>query len=376
MNKTTASNIHVMIDVSSVPYGRGVSRYTSNVVQSLVEQPGLALHLLGYSLRQQATLRAWMNQFGSTVDSTLLPLPPSGLHRLWQSVGMPQPQWIAPGLDVYHAWDWQLAPVGSVPQVVTIHDLAYRLYPETAHPKVVAMYDRLLATLERHPEIQIIAVSESTKKDIVNLTAIPPEQVTVIYEALPREAQYVPSEQEVTAVKKNLPGTKPFLLTVGTTEPRKNLRRVIAAWEKIRDQFDLYIVGAEGWDELPQSEGIHYMGYVDSARLASLYRLAHALVYVSLYEGFGLPILEAYFHGCPVVTSQVSSMVEIAGPGAELVDPYNVAAIAEACQSIEASDSLARKKRVAKMQQTLDTFSWDQAAAETKQVYQLVKERS
>ncbi len=364
------SQIHAMIDVSSYPYGRGVSRYTSNLVEALASLPHTELTVLGYSLRASAELKEWSNQFGSSVHKRVFSVPPTAVHTAWEYLGVPKVEWIQSQADVFHAWDWHLAPIGTTPQVVTIHDLAYKLFPETAHPKVVARYDVLLQTLEQNPDIQIIAVSESTKRDILNFTSIPQEQVTVVYEAQPSEAQYVPAQEEIESVRQSLPGNKPFWLTVGTTEPRKNLQRVIAAWRKVKEAYDLYIVGAAGWDTLPQESGMYFLGYVEPKPLASYYRLAHALVYTSLYEGFGLPILEAYFHGCPVVTSQVSSMAEIAGPGALLVDPYNVDAIAEACQSIELPDSTARKRRIQQMQQTLNQFSWQQAAKETRAVYQ------
>ncbi len=158
---------------------------------------------------------------------------------------------------------------------------------------------------------------------------------------------------------------------MGTTEPRKNLGRIIDAWKKINDRFDLVIAGAAGWDKLEQVAGIHYLGYVTSTDLAALYRSAHALVFASLYEGFGLPILEAYFHRCPVVTSNVSSMAEIAGPPAILVDPYNVEMIAEACLAIESPETAARKRRIKDMQAVLEKFSWQRAAEETARVYRL-----
>lgn len=362
----------VLIDISSIPYGRGVSWYTSNLAQSLIEQKVAEVSLFGYSARQYAVLKQWSEQFGTRAKKHIWQIPPKVLHTLWQNTSFPKISWIDKQAEIFHAWDWQLAPIGSIPQVVTIHDLAYKLFPDTAHPKVTAMYDQLLQTLENHPEIGIIAVSESTKKDIVNLTSIPAEQVQVIYEALPRQAQYVPSADEIAQVKKSFPGNKPFLLMVGTSEPRKNMPRVIEAWQKVRDHFDLYIVGAKGWDNLPKESGLYELGYVSPEKLAVLYRLAHALVYVSLYEGFGLPILEAYFHGCPVITSKVSSMSEISGDGALLVDPYDLDAIAEACMSLEKRDSVQQQKRLQAMQKTLQTFSWDKAAAQTAQFYSRV----
>jgi glycosyltransferase involved in cell wall biosynthesis len=363
--------LSVLFDISPIPYGRGVSRYTSNLVQALAARPEVKLILFGVSRGHYDELYDWAAQFGSDVSKHVWKFPPRGLQMLWRLAKLPRLDWIEPQADVFHAWDWQLAPIGKVPQVVTIHDLAYRLFPDTAHPDVVGQYDRLIATLERQTEIQVIAVSEATKKDIVNLTAIAPERVHVVYEALPEEARIVPAEAERASILARFGLHRPFLLAVGTTEPRKNLRRVIEAWKKVKDRFDLVIAGAAGWDTLEKAPGIHYLGYVAPEDLAGLYRSAHALVFVSLYEGFGLPILEAYFHECPVISANVSSMAEIAGPPAVLVDPYNVEMIAEACLAIEPPGTAARKQRVKDMRAVLEKFSWQRAAAETVSVYRL-----
>lgn len=362
--------VSVLIDVSSIPYGRGVSRYTSNLSVALSARPDVNLGLFGVSRGSYEELLAWASGFGHDVRKHIWKFPPRMLHFLWRVAKIPTISMIDTQVDVFHAWDWQLAPLGKVPQVVTIHDLAYRLFPDTAHPDVKAQYDRLIETLEKQPSIQVIAVSQATKQDIVNLTSISPERVHVVYEALPEEARFVPSEEERSAFLVQRKLHKPFLLAVGTTEPRKNLKRIIDAWKKVRQKFDLVIAGAAGWETLPRMAGIHYLGYVAPSELASLYRSAHALVYVSLYEGFGLPILEAYFHRCPVITANTSSMAEIAGRPAILVDPYNVEMIAEACEAIEEQGSAARKRRIADMERVLDSFSWTRAAGETARVYQ------
>src|SRR5690606_13611531 len=115
-------------------------------------------------------------------------------------------------------------------------------------------------------------------------------------------------------------------------------------------------------------------GYVSTAQLACLYRLAHALVFISLSEGFGLPILEAYFHGCPVITSRVSSMPEIGGKPGLYVDPYDVEGTAETILALEPKDSRARRQREKDMLEVLESFSWERAAKETMNVYQLTAE--
>ena len=235
----------------------------------------------------------------------------------------------------------------------------------------VSRFDRLLTTLESQPDWQVIAVSQATREDIINLTSIDPYRVHVVSEALPIEASYEPSESEIEAVKKKYGLQKPFWLTVGTTEPRKNLRRVISAWETQRNKSDLVIAGAAGWDNLPKADGIHFLGYVEKGELASLYRSAACLVYPSLYEGFGLPILEAYFHQCPVVTARVSSLPEAAGDAAELVDPYNIDEIAQACQKIREEKTGARADRVKRMRRQLTRFTWKKAAEKTVHVYEI-----
>lgn len=366
---THQDQIAITLDVSSIPYGRGVSRYTSNLVRALSLRPDVSLGIFGYSRAHFDQLQAWSEELPSFVRKKIWKVPPTWLHASWRLLSLPPLSWIDPQAQVFHAWDWQLAPLGSIPQVVTIHDLAYKLFPDTAHSAVVRQYDQLLQTLENHPKIPVIAVSQATKNDIVNLTNIDPQRVHVVYEALPEEAKIIPSEEERSAVLVQAKLHKPFLLTVGTTEPRKNLQRVIEAWKKISDRYDLVIAGAQGWDNLEKHPGIHYLGYVSPVTLASLYRSAHALVFVSLYEGFGLPILEAYFQHCPVVTANVSSMSEIADKPGILVDPYDVDMIAEACLAVEPPDSAARKKRIKDMQTVLNRFTWEATAEQTVQVY-------
>lgn len=288
------SRLSVMLDVSAVPYGRGVSRYTSNLAAALSNRLELDLTLFGYSARQYGVLKQWSNEFGSQVQKRIWKFPPSLLEKLWVTTGVPSP---VRGVDVYHAWESQLPATGKVPFVVTIHDLAHMIFPKVAHPKVVQRYQHLLWRLKKDERAQVIAVSHATKQDILNLTDLTPERIHVVHEALPQEARIVPSEEELITTRRQLELRKPFLLFVGTTEPRKNLKNIIAAWKKVRKEFDLVIAGARGWDDFKLEEGMHVLGYVSPTELACLYRLASALVFVSLYEGFGLPVLEAYFHG-------------------------------------------------------------------------------
>lgn len=363
--------LHVAIDISAIPFGRGVSRYTQNIVTALVAQPGVSLSLMGAVGKDWGNLRSWASELQGSPRVRFLPLPPSWLELGWSIFRQPSVSLLASQADVVHVWEWQLPPLSGKPWVVTIHDLAHMLYPETAHPQVVKRFDALLRRLEQDDLAQVIAVSQSTKNDILRLTQIAPERITVIEEALPQQARYQPSQSEVEQTLKAQKIHNPYFLFVGTSEPRKNLKRVVEAWQKAGQPrgYDLVMVGDQGWEDLPNLPGLYRLGYQQSAVTAALYRRAAGLVFPSLYEGFGLPVLEAMYHECPVITSRVSSLPEVAGDAAILVDPYSVDEIAEAMTKLQKLSAADRSKLQEKMAKQVSTFSWDRAAEETLAVY-------
>lgn len=364
--------VAVTLDVSSVPYGRGVSRYTSNLARALAARDDVELSLFGVSWNRAGELRRWMAEFGSAVHTKNLQVPPKLLSMGW-SFGIPPLSALVPSNQVFHAWEWQVPPPSDQPRVVTIHDLAHMMYPEVAHPEVVKRFDRLLHQWEKSVW-PVIAVSQSTKDDIVRLTSLDPSRITVVTEALPDEAKYKPSKEEQEKVLQQLGLKKPFFLIVGTSEPRKNMNRMIEAWRTVQKDFDCVVVGSAGWDALPQHKGLHILQYLDSATLASLYEQASALLFASLYEGFGLPILEAFYHGCPVVTSRLSSLPEVGGEAALYCDPYSVESIVEAIKQVPAKSGKRYTQLLESMAQQQALFSWEKAAEQTVRVYQKAKE--
>ncbi len=363
--------IQVAIDVSSLPFGRGVSRYTSNLVEALAAQPDVQLILFGAVGKFWAKFRSWARSLRGQPVFRAWPISARGFEIFFSRLRIPFLSFIAPSVQVVHVWEWQQPMLENRPWVVTIHDLAHMLFPQTAHPEVIRRFDALIQKLEQDEQAKIISVSESTKKDIIRLTDIGPERITVVYEALPAEAKYVPSQEEQQQVLQQLKISKPYFLFVGTTEPRKNLQRSIQAWQESAQKkgYDLVLAGAPGWDTLPDLPGLHKLGYVEAHQLSTLYRRAEGLLFPSLYEGFGLPVLEAFFHGCPVVTSKVSSLPEVAGDAAILVDPYSSEAVAEGISKILSYTPEEKKQLQSKMLKQLHTFSWDRAAQETIQVY-------
>src|SRR5919201_2970715 len=230
--------------------------------------------------------------------------------------------WLLPmkatGSDVLHCPTFR-APVRSrVPLVVTVHDLAVLRHPETFN-RWTRTYSRVAVPRVAGGAARVIAVSQFTKRETVELLAVPEDRVRV-----------VPNGIEPAFRPEGPAATGEYVLAVGTLEPRKNLPR--AAEAAARLGLELRVAGGRGWGSFRLPPGVRTVGFVDDDELASLYRGALCLVYPSLYEGFGMPILEAMGCGTPVVTSRGGATEETAGGAAALVDPLDVASIAAGIQ--------------------------------------------
>lgn len=372
--------MNVGIDITSLLYNRGVSRYTANIVRALTRQQGISLSLYGSTLRQSSRLENLARALGPIKQTVIQPYGPQVQNLLWNWLHFNPIKKVMPGIQVFHSWDWLQPPDRDLPLVSTIHDLAILRYPETAHPRVLKMHQQAWKRLKKQ-EAQIIAVSRSTKKDIVEFLDIEPERVHVIYEALPVEMKLISdqlSEEKYIQLQQRLQLPEKFLLFVGTREPRKNLARLIEAWRPMANDIHLVIVGEKGWDETSapalkaaiEHPNLHFLGHVSDQELVVLYGEATVFVYPCLYEGFGLPILEAFYHGTPVVTSQVSAMVEVAGNAAELIDPMSVESLGKGIEKV-LNESLAdQQKRLQRMVIRLQMFDWQRVAKDTIEVYQ------
>lgn len=379
--------MRIGIDISQIVYGTGVSDYTISLVKSLLKisaKGGPASGwdkkneyvLFGGSLRQQGKLKQFIRN--STAKGVILPIPPTLADFLWNKLHFLPIETFTGKLDVFHSSDWTQPPTRAA-KVTTIHDLAVLKYPEVFPPNILSAHRRRLAWVKKECDL-IIAVSKSTKKDIIEILKIPEAKIHVIYEApsfnftsevSPRRGRG-PSTSEVFRVKKRYGIKGDYILSVATLEPRKNLQRIIKAFKilgKDFNDFQLVLVGKIGWGEsLKPSQNIILTGYVTDEELSVLYSGASCLIYPSLYEGFGQPILEAMACGCPVVTSNISSMPEVAGDAAVLVDPLSVESIAEGIKKALEN----REELVKKGYQQVKKFSWDKCARETLKVYEEV----
>ena len=217
------------------------------------------------------------------------------------------------GVDVLHCPTFRGPFSSRVPLVVTVHDLAVLRHPEWFN-RWTRAYSRVAVPRVVRAATRVIAVSEFTKRELVDLLAVPAERIVVVPNAV--EDVFTPEGPCVEG---------DYALAVGTLEPRKNLERIAAAVEG-----ELRVVGARGWGGVEPPPNVTWLGDVSDDELAQLYRGARCLVYASLYEGFGLPVAEAIACGCPVVTSVGSAMAEVAGDDATYADPTDVASIRDA----------------------------------------------
>ncbi len=288
---------------------------------------------------------------------------------------------LLPGAELFHATEHLLLPLRGVPTVLTVHDLIFRRYP-AHHKRLNRWYLNTTMPLFCRRADHIIAVSEQSKRDVIEAYGIPAEKITVIYEAAdPRFRPQPPEDVAAARARYGLP--ERYVLFVSTIEPRKNLSRLLAAFERVHAAGladALVIVGKRGWlfdaffadlARSPAKDAVIFPGFVPDADLPAVYAGAQAMAFPSEFEGFGLPVLEAMACGAPVVCSDTSSLPEVAGDAALLVDPLNVDALAAALARVLQDEPLREQMRARGLAQAA-RFSWARAAEETLAVYRQV----
>jgi len=299
---------------------------------------------------------------------------------LWRQLSLPG-QLRKLRIDLIHFPSFIASLRTDIPSVVTVHDLCFAFFPEAFSMLRRPYYKFIIPRSVRRCD-SIIADSDSTRKDILKhlYTGDGPVQ-TVHLGVDPVRFYYVAQESEREGMRRQFGLPKDFILYVGTLEPRKNIPRLIRAFAygvvSKGLPYHLVIAGRKGWlfddifhevSSLNLEDRVHFPGFIESSRLAALYSLARALAYPSLYEGFGLPCLEAMSCGTPVVTSDRSSLPELVGDCALIVDPMSVDSIAGALQKI-CSDDECHKTLSERGPQRASHFSWLTTAKETVEIY-------
>ena len=369
----------IYVDVSAAAHRRaGLGRYAESLTHALI--PRLTHRLaLFYNQEKGVTLPPGLEHLPSR---TVAFSYKSWRMLVWagQLARIPFNR-LVPDPTLFHAMEHLLLPLKNVPTVLTVHDLIFRYLPEH-HKPLNRWYLNWTMPLYCRRAGHIIAVSEATRRDIIDAYHIPPEKISVIYEAAdPRFEPQLRAVVEATRTRYHLP--EQYLLYVGTIEPRKNLTRLLKVWEPLyqaREVPALVITGQRGWlsadfsaalENSPARTGVILTGYVQDGDLPALYSGAMAMVFPSLYEGFGLPPLEAMACGTPVLCSNASSLPEVVENAALTFDPTDEEAMAQALQQIARDTALRAMLKERGLCQAA-RFSWERAAQETMCVYEKV----
>lgn len=355
----------------------GLSRYAHELRDALVAQDVVVKPVSAYS--------EWADERPPRLEETgfrRLPLKRRHLALMWCYLSEPRLEhWTGP-VDLVHSVDTDYPAATHLPWVLTVHDLGVLSQPAYFSKARRWMLRRMLAEASRRAEA-VICISRATADEVVRFA---PKGIAAKIRVIASgvgEPFFAPADPaELASVSDLPPPSAPFFLFTGSMNPRKNLVRTVRAFAAIADQIPhhLVLVGSAGWDSDPLlaeimrsgvAARIHRPGYVTDAQLRALYAAADAYLYASLYEGFGLPILEAMAAGCPVLTSNISSMPEVAGDAALLTDPTDDRAMAADLFRLGRDAGLRRALAAAGLERARG-FTWARCGEQTRAVYESV----
>jgi len=364
------------IDVTQVIYGTGVSMYTKNLCQNLLKIDGENEYILfGASLRNYHKLKEFINTIASypNVKFKIVPIPNSIIQILFNKIRILPIEKFIGNVDIFHSSDWTQPKIKSqtTKKVTTVHDMVPFLFESSVHPKIVSTHKRRLELVKKEIDL-ILADSKTTKVDLVKFLQIPEEKIKVVYLAPSKNFKNQPDEI-VKEILEKYKIKKPYILSVATQEPRKNIQKLLDAFEQIQKRIpdlQLVLTGKYGWGPgLRSAQNVVWTGYVPDEDLVSLYSGCRVFAYPSLYEGFGLPVLEAMACGAPVVTSNNSSMAEIAKNAAILIDPRSHTQLTRAIEMILDLNLENYQRMVQASIKRAGEYTWEKTAYETLAAY-------
>jgi len=370
--------VKIVVDAQSIlEQQAGVGKFTTNLMRALIEVDKKNRYVLcafGDPLRMKS------DEF--KIKFTWIPR--KVYMGLWKVLGIEIPyNWLSGKADVYFFPNFIKLPTSIGKSIIAIHDLAFIKFPETTEPKNLIFLRKYLKSSVESSD-HIVVISESTKKDVIEELGVRNEKITVVPLALPEEIRKNPSTYEISAIKDKF-GLDKYILFVGTLEPRKNLPRLIQAFEGLSSKYPelkLVLVGKRAWgvEQLdnavansPVKQKIIFPGYLKDTELSAIYSAASVFAFPSLYEGFGMPILEAFSYGVPIVTSNVSSMPEVAGDAALLINPLDVRELIGAIDKL-LSDHGFKENLIKKGKLQLRNFSWDKSAREFAKILETMED--
>ena len=374
---------------SAVRQGAGIGRLTRCIFQALAEID----HENEYRLFA-AMGRGQPSNFPTFQPSNLsnfrlktIPLSDRELNVVWHRLRLPLPVELITGpVDVFHSPDFTLPPVWRARAVLTVHDLSFLRVPECFTGALRRYLERVVPRSVRRAD-HVIADSHSTKRDLVELLGTPAGKVTVIHSGVEPRFRPIIDRAALGPVRQRYDLPERFIISVGTLQPRKNFATLVEAFARLKSEtgnwkpgarsLKLVIAGGRGWlyeeifarvEALGLQGDVLFPGFVADEDLPALYNLAEAFVLPSLYEGFGLPPLEAMACGTPVVTSNVSSLPEVVGDAGLMVEPTDVESLAAAIERVLEDGDL-RREMVQRGLARAKEFTWERAARRLLGVY-------
>lgn len=379
--------MRIGIDYTAAAWqGAGIGRYTRELVRAIVALDATHSYRLFFAaggIPRNSPYIADLQHLCAEyphVRALPIPLTPQTLTRLWQRLRLPLPvEFLAGRLDIVHAPDYALPPTRAR-TLVTVHDLAFLIDPTWFVPAFPRYLGQALPRALRRADL-VLADSYATQDDLVRLLHADPAKIEVVHLGVDPRFRPMPSV-ETESVRQRLALPARFALFVSTLEPRKNVVRLLEAWAMLpgltpANDLRLVIAGRKGWryddifaavERLRLGQRVIFMNFLDDTDLPAVYNLAEVVVYPPLYEGFGLPALEALACGTPVVTSAVASLPEVVGNAAVLINPAQSSSIARGVAQAISDTELRQQLHVAGPERARP-FTWERAAREVLACY-------
>lgn len=352
------------VDISQLAYsGTGVGRFTASLVEAILEYDRKNHYLFFYSSLRRSFPEKLMTKIKQSGHELILwKIPPTLLSFFWNdchlSAILNSQLLTLNSFDWFLTSDWTEPPLKKkIKKATILHDLITFKFPEFSHPKIIATQKKKLSWVKKESSL-VICDSETTRQDAINILNLPENNLRVIF---PGVEILLPDKQQVEFVLNKYQLNRPFIFSVGNFEPRKNLKRLITAFQKLANQeIDLVVAGPKGWGDFNIKHlmpNIKLLGFVNDADLSCLYRSCLFFIYPSLYEGFGYPVAEAMKLGAPIATSASSSLLEITDANGVFFDPFNVDDIVSAMKRLS-ENKLLREELTTKGKKRADFFSW------------------
>ncbi len=376
----------IAIDISQIVHeGTGVATYTDQLVRNLLKiDPKNEYILFGISLRKFHKLQEYFSHLrlqNKNLRSCFFHIPPKIGDFVWNRLHKINIENLTDDIDIFHSSDW-IQPPTHAKKITTVHDLLVLEYPEVSHPYIVEVQKRRLKWVKKECDM-VLADSVFTKDQVNKILNIDNSRIEVVYPGI--SEKFKPAgEDSKKYIKQKYGLLEDFILSVGTLEPRKNIKTVLDAFEKFmkhqliltrKRPIELVIAGKTGWgDKINKTKYVKPLGFVEEKDLPYLYSAASLFIYPSLYEGFGFPVLEAMSCGCPVITSDRGSLGELTSDAAMIADPLVSEDIAVKMTQVFVDRDL-KENLMQKGMKNAQKFNWEKTAKEVLNIYQeLIKD--